>query len=213
MQVQLKKPYIAVSTPAGMSYGGNQGWSEDRTMKKCGCGVVAALDLLLYLTDSPSPTRGAYCRMLDMMRRKYLPLLYPVGINGLTLTLGINLLFLQKHLPYTAEWCFTGKKLLNRVSELLDADIPVILGVGPQIPQIWKRDGLPFYRMTPGGACVPVTSVCAHYVTVTAMDERFLTISSWGRKYYIRQDELGDYIRKHSTYLFSNILYIRKREN
>ncbi len=139
--------------------------------------------------------------------------MYPVGINGLTLTLGINLLFHQKHLPYTAEWCFTGKKLLNRVSELLDADIPVILGVGPQIPQIWKRDGLPFYRMTPGGACVPVTSVCAHYVTVTAMDERFLTISSWGRKYYIRQDELRDYIRKHSTYLFSNILYIRKREN
>ncbi len=213
MQYQLKRPYPAVRTPTGLSYGGNQGWSADRSMKRCGCGVVAALDLLLYLTESPAPSIDSYCRQLETIRRKYLPILYPFGMNGLTLAFGLNRLFLHEGLPFQAEWCFTGHNLTDRIRQLLDADFPVILGVGPQIPKIWKRDGLRFYRKAQDGSYIPAVSVCAHYITITEIDTEWMGFSSWGRKYFIRQDELRAYIRKHSTYLFSNILYIRKREN
>ena len=196
-----------------MSYGGSQSWSGDKVMRRCGCGVVAGLDLLLYLQKQPFQKMDDYCSMLETARKKFLPILYPFGMNGLSLTLGVNRIFHQKNLPYYAVWSVSGRDLLYKVCRQLDDDIPVVLGVGPQIPRLWKRDGLPFYRKLRDGGYHRVTSVCAHYVTVTEMDFPWMGIASWGRKYYIHQDELKDDVRKHSTYLFSNILIIRKRVN
>ena len=47
--LSLQHPYISVSFDGHGSYGGGQQFSHDRMMKRCGCGVVAATDLLLYL--------------------------------------------------------------------------------------------------------------------------------------------------------------------
>ena len=46
----LKYPYISVSDGGLKSYGGDQGKSENATMRRCGCGVIAAADVLLYLS-------------------------------------------------------------------------------------------------------------------------------------------------------------------
>ena len=46
----LKYPYISVTDGSRRSYGGDQGKSENATMRSCGCGVIAAADVLLYLS-------------------------------------------------------------------------------------------------------------------------------------------------------------------
>ena len=45
----LKNEFISVSKEGLVSYGGNQTWSENAVIRKCGCGVISSLDLLLYL--------------------------------------------------------------------------------------------------------------------------------------------------------------------
>ena len=49
MLFQLKSPYLSVSNGTVISYGGNQMCSANKTERSVGCGVVAALDLFLYL--------------------------------------------------------------------------------------------------------------------------------------------------------------------
>ena len=44
----LKNQYPAVERAGVLSYGGNQTWSENPVIRKCGCGVIGSLDLLLY---------------------------------------------------------------------------------------------------------------------------------------------------------------------
>ena len=46
---ELKNPYICVNYGGVLSYGGNQMGSSSGNFSACGCGVVAGLDLLLYL--------------------------------------------------------------------------------------------------------------------------------------------------------------------
>ena len=47
--MQILHPYISLRKGATRSFGGNQMISASRTMREVGCGVIAALDLLLYL--------------------------------------------------------------------------------------------------------------------------------------------------------------------
>ena len=53
----LRRPYPQVQAGARIGYGGNQMWAENENIRQCGCGPVAALDLLHYLSpdDSRSP--------------------------------------------------------------------------------------------------------------------------------------------------------------
>ena len=45
--LSLQHPYISIALPHGKSYGGGQQLSRDAMLRRCGCGVVAAADLLL----------------------------------------------------------------------------------------------------------------------------------------------------------------------
>lgn len=45
----LKGEYISVLKDGRLSYGGSQRWSDSPVLRGYGCGVIAALDLLLYL--------------------------------------------------------------------------------------------------------------------------------------------------------------------
>ncbi|MFQ7549242.1 MAG: hypothetical protein ACLRMZ_01540 [Blautia marasmi] len=43
------------------------------------------------------------------------------------------------------------------------------------------------------------------------MDETWMRVSSWGKEYYINRQEYYNYVRKHSSFLISNICYIKSR--
>ena len=210
--LSLSKKYIQVERNGRLSYGGSQMWSENQTVKVCGCGPVAVLDTLLYLTNRQDrPMRlEEYNRTLEEMSRRYFPLVRPFGINGLMLAAGMNRLLRRYHLPYRAFWAVSGRKFWPRVEDLLRQDLPVIFSVGPNFPAVWQKHRLTFYRKSADGAYIPSSSAKSHYITATGIDPEWLRISSWGTEYYINRKEYDDYIRKHSTSIVSNILMLRR---
>ena len=117
MFVSLKHPYISVAADGTASYGGNQMRSANGTERAVGCGLIAGLDLLLYLSRyhlqdtpdaAPLPFDGEaipderYWALVSSLRKKYLPLIPRHGINGLFLALGLNAWFLKHRFPFRA---------------------------------------------------------------------------------------------------------------
>lgn len=218
MEAKLRGPYPSFALPGGFSLGGSQMWSDHKVVRRCGCGPVAAYDLLLYLEkkhgkDFSFPlTRQEYIRGLEKLQRRYFPLLYPRGINGLLLTFGLNRMFLERRLPYVAVWAASGRKLFARMADMLRQDIPVVLSVGPNFPLVWQKNRLVFYRLASDGRFLPAADVTGHYVTALEMTDEWVKIASWGRSYYIRIDEYEDYVNRYSNFLFSNLVLIRQKE-
>ena len=210
--LSLNRNYIQVERNGRLSYGGSQMWSDNPTVKICGCGPVAVLDTLLYLTHrQESPMSLAdYNRMLEELSKRYFPLIRPFGINGLLLAAGMNRLLRRYRLPYRAFWAISGRKFWSRVEELLCQDLPVIFSVGPNFPAVWQKHRLPFYRKTAEGVYILSSSAKSHYITATGIDSEWLRISSWGTEYYINRKEYDEYIRKYSTAIVSNILMLRR---
>jgi hypothetical protein len=208
----LQREYVRIERDGKLSYGGNQMWAEDKTLQLCGCGPVAVLDTILYLTGKQEKpiSLEEYNRELKKLSRAYLPLIRPFGINGILLAVGMNLLLRRYKLPYRAFWAVSGRKFWDRVEELLAQDLPVIFSVGPNFPAIWRKHRLTFYARRADGSYYPAASAKSHYITATGCDEEWLRISSWGREYYIRRQEYDEYIRKYSAYLVSNVLMLRK---
>lgn len=211
--IGLKKQYPQIKKGASLFYGGSQMLSERETIRKCACGPVAALDLTLYLEPQspqfPIPL-AEYNQELERICRRYFPLLPPFGINGIALVWGLNRLLREKHLPYRAVWAASGARLWERVEDMLERDLPVILAVGPNFPVFWMKHHLDFYVRTPDGRFVRSTATKGHYVTATGIDESWVRISSWGREYYINRAEYDRYVKKYSNYLFSNIVLLRE---
>ena len=223
---ELKHPPVCVEHNGTLSYGGCQTWSESPVMSRCGCGVVSSLDLLIYLADHHSECNradfpdellfdvvrekvyDAACRKLS---RRYLPLMYPFGINGLTLVLGLNLFFVRHGFPYRAFWGVRRRELWDRIDGMLAQDLPVILSIGPNFPRVWEKKNASLYSLRLDGSLHPAAATHSHFLTVTGMDEQWLTVSSWGRKYYISRKEYEDYVSENSNGLFSSIVCIQKK--
>lgn len=208
----LRREYVRVIRNGRLSYGGSQMWSNSKTVQVCGCGPVAVLDMVLYLTgrqEKPIPLE-TYNQELEKLSHSCFPLIRPYGINGLLLAAGTNLLLRKYKLPYTAFWAVSGKKFWNRLEELLSQDIPAVFSVGPNFPAIWQKHRLQFYGKRADGTYYPACSVKSHYITATGCDEKWLRISSWGREYYINREEYDAYIKKHSAAAVCNILMLRR---
>ena len=219
MNASIRHDYISIPLSDESSFGGSQMWTDQRILKKCGCGVVAAYDLLLYLhirdklTIQFPSSREEYSANLQDLQHRFFPLLYPSGINGIMLAAGINQMFRSTGLPYYASWIMSKKKLFSLMEEQLQNDIPVILAVGPSFPVLWAKNGVSLYTEVSQSRFRKTATIHGHYVTVLAMTEEWLLVSSWGRKYYIRISDYETYIREHSNYVFSNMVHIKKRQH
>ena len=227
MRESLHNPYISVADGASLSYGGSQILLPGKAERAVGCGVIAGLDLLLYLSRWHGDGRGIglklpvpaerpiplerYNALAQALRRAYLPLIPGHGINGLMLALGLNACLHRAKLPYTAFWGVPYARLWDEMAEMLRQDIPVIFSIGPNFPLFWQHQKLRLYRQRPDGAYLPGPLTHAHYVTVTGMDDEWLRIASWGRQYFIRREEYLAYVKEHSARLVSNILLVKKR--
>ena len=145
----------------------------------------------------------------------------------------LYLLMHKKHFKtrYKVRWRVNSRNLLNRISEMLENDIPVVLSIGPCLIRGRKKE-LPLYSIKSSTSndnfnsenqidYEQVNSVKDHYVNVTGIyklseennpiTKTMLEISSWGKKYYINFDEYVRFVKKYDNFLFSNILYIQKK--
>ena len=217
---QLKHPYPAVDWSENGSFGGSQTRSAKWQIRKCGCGAVAMTDLVIYLTrhhgcsaphlveeaaaHDPIPA-ALYDRCCCDLQRKYLPMVPPFGINGLALTGGLDAYCGLHRLPFRFRWNIGKKNLWTVIRQALEQDLPVILAIGPNLPALWGQKKVALYRRQ-GNTYTAVTAVNAHYVTVTAMDDSWLQVSSWGKEYYIHRQEYLQYGMAHSSFLVNNVL-------
>ena len=215
----LRHPGPAILREGRRTSGGDQRWLKSPAAQKYGCGVVAAVDLLLYLhrhgEGQSEFFRGVpegdipwevydYCA--DRLRKRYLPLLPLFGLNAWVLAAGLNRYFREYRLPYRAGWGGAPGRLWAEMEAMLARDIPVILCIGVNFP--FPKHKLGLYQ---GEDPREAGATRAHYVTVTGLDEEWMTVSSWGQVYQARREEFDRYRYRHSCGLYSNIVKVRRR--
>lgn len=224
-EYKLKHDIASVLKSGRTTYGGSQKLSENKIIQSSGCGLVAACDLFMYMhrhlegcsSDlfASLPSSGAveiedYNNLLNSLSF-YFPLIPNYGINGLMLSLGINAFFIRYSYPYRAVWSARADKLWERIEKMLSQDIPVIISVGPNLSLSRHKYKAKMYSADRNGKFRESVKVSAHFMTVTAIDDQWLTVSSWGRKYFISRSDYRIYVKHHSASLFSNIVYITRK--
>jgi hypothetical protein len=133
-----------------------------------------------------------------------------------------------------AKWklSLTYYDMYDIMEEMLGKDIPVILAIGPNTPNLWGKKGVPFYERKeieyqesdepssegekPYYYKAIKQAINGHYVTVTGIIKDdvagriMLRISSWGKQYYINYEEYRDYVENTSGTLTSSIVQVKK---
>lgn len=208
MRIELKRPWPGIRTGTQRSCGGSQNWFQDENFRRCGCGVIACADTLLYLTGQDGLPREEYICYVNSLR-KYFPLLPGRGIDGVRLAAGFNACLRKSGLRVRAGWSASGTKFWDRLAELLSHDLPAIIAIGPNFPRIWGAERLPLYRRTEDGGYIEAERTKGHFLTVLALDDAWMEVSSWGRRFWIERSAYADYMHRQGA-LFTNLLYLRK---
>ena len=223
MDIHLKHPLPPVGWPEAVpSVGGNQRNLTSRGLQKCGCGVVAALDLARYLHlyhpgCESDFFRGAYtqARMSPLfydscarrMSQRFLPIVPPIGTNGPALAAGFNSYCKKYVVPLKAHWGIPAERFWSAAGEMLRRVFPVIVSIGKPFPLVFSGEKLALWR-NGRVAC----RVSAHFVTMTGLDEEWCYVASWGRQYAIRRTEFDRYRRRESSSFLCNLLEFRRAE-
>ena len=206
---ELKHPYPRIQYGETSSCGGDQNWFPDANFRRCGCGVVACADTLLYLRGRTALSREEYIRYVNPLR-KYFPLIPYRGIDGVRLAIGMNVCLRRAGLPLRALWSASGRQFWDRLAAMLADDLPAILSVGPNFPRVWGAEGLMLYRRAEDGGYAGAGRVRAHFLTATGLDGERIRVSSWGRELTIEREDYERYMRVSSTALLTNLLWLRR---
>ena len=221
---------------------------EYESISSAGCGLLSCGDILLYLNHfydfNDYMTYDWYQNKVYNFE-DYIEYIYYLYKNWFTFdsyaNIGygygyrsdINRYFKIKDIDLKANWGVDEDDILDCIIEMINNDIPVMLGIGPASAgngvRFYFEDGkdmnlnksLKIYDMDFYGEHNDDKSdrfINDHYVTVTGVQYNdvsgnyYLIISSWGRQYVISYDE---YLKhKNNTFLskhindVTNILYI-----
>ncbi len=178
-------------------------------------------------------SRPRYERYLLRLKRKYFPVLPRLGMPYWVLVLGLNRYFRKYRMGLRARWGALPWNILPRMEDMLGRDIPVVLAIGPRfhfpvLPGKGKKPGtrkelmgylkeaflrderLNLYQEDEKGGLRCAARTKAHFVTVTAVGDGKICISSWGKPYVVDWEEYKTYVRRNSNYLMCNLCYIRE---
>lgn len=170
--IELSNPnYVPVIKDSGISYGGSQMWfpkthwySKDYILHNYGCGTIATADMFLYLAlqneDLKSPQTTAtitdtgqikyesYIPYVETIHDKYTKTLRYIAVLGPKVASAINSYSDHNRLGLEASWKWnlTYYDMYDVIENMLDQDIPVIISIGPNTPNLWGKKGVPFYE-------------------------------------------------------------------
>ncbi len=239
-------------------YGGSQMWfsdknrySKDYILHNYGCGTIATADMFLYLARqydamqtpvSEMAIKGKgeinysdYDPYVRAINNKYTKTKRIIAVLGTTVANAINSYSDQYGLGLKAAWKLSLNyyDMLEMIEEMLGKDIPVILAIGPNTPNLWGKKGIPFYELreidyqesddTDPEVTKPYyykavkQDVNGHFVTVTGVIKDDVTgrimlrISSWGKQYYINYEEYRDYVDSAGGTITSSIVYVTRK--
>lgn len=178
----MELDYIKIKNGNGVLYGGNQKYFG-KAVSKSGCGMIAACDMLLYLSGKNAGTISFsdYAAFAEKLRdevfyknTKNLLGIFPRRLaNILTEKSGRNF----RYYPAIKFFGKSGKKLAEFISEEIKSGVPVIVRVGANI------GGFPYEIQYPASGKSSAGKMSWHYITVTGISESgILTFSSWGLK-------------------------------
>ncbi|MGN0394683.1 MAG: hypothetical protein ACI4EF_04925 [Coprococcus sp.] len=224
--------YIRIKNMNTVSYGGNQAWCKSKKMQNVGCGVIALADISIYLAEqNPNMMTEAirriskpnglynkndYLEYVRFFQSHFVIYLFIKGMNGWSMQHALNRYFMLNDIGLKAKWkvFLSDEEMMKEIRHLIRKNKPVVLSIGPNTPNIWGNEGIPFYVNKDGKLRTSLKrDVKAHFVVVTGVTEiygqEYLIVSSWGKQYYINYEEYREYISKYGGKLTSSILYIK----
>lgn len=236
-RISLKDNFIRVTDESfNPSFGGNQGWFDGAVygnLARQGCGIIAAVDTLLYISrrydnsfqqylyevnDFCQNHRLAKLFMKEISIRKYDNATFAIGIIPIQISGFLNrkMGLLGRQIRFRWNGIYGHKDMYSKMKSMISRDIPVVWSLYSH------NRTIKLYLKTDDG-CYSFSGLTVnnHYVTATAVMEdgtcnhsRMIEISSWGKRYYIDFDEYLDYVGNSliSKYC-SNIIYSKTREN
>lgn len=226
------KDYIRIKNMNIVSYGGNQAWCKSKRMQKAGCGVIALADISIYLAEqNPNMMTEAirrinkpnglynkndYLEYVKFFYSHFVIFLFMKGMTGFGMKFAMNRYFLLNDIGLKAKWkiFLSDEAMLKDIKHLIRKNKPVVLSIGPNIPKVWEKEGIPFYVNKDGILRESLKHrVKSHFVVVTGVTEihgqEYLLVSSWGKQYYINYEEYREYVNRHGGKITSSILYIK----
>lgn len=209
-KVELKHDFIKIETDKGVLYGYDQNRFKSKRLQGYACGPVAVSNILAYekFSRNGKPVIGED-EYLNIYKKLsfFIPVIPRFGVNGIMMTIGLNLYFWLHGRKSFAYWGMTLIGFFRRIKRSLEKDEPVVLAVGPNFPNLFGKKTIGVYVKTENGYR-KAWQTRAHYVTVVGMDDEWFKISTWGNEAYINKKEFIDYARWKSLPLFSNIMVI-----
>ena len=110
-----------------------------------------------------------------------------------------------------AGWSASGAKFWGRLETQLENDLPAIISIGPNFPRVWGSERLPLYRKTEDGFA-EAERTKGHFLTVLALDDDWMEVSSWGRRLYLERRAYADYMRRQGA-LLTNLLFLERKNS
>ena len=224
METVLRHPYPGIGKASFGTSGGDQRRLSSAVLCRCGCGPVAALDLVRYLhfycPDCESSffdgipgeiwlPLPVYELCLSRISRRFVPVTPPVGTNPPALAAGLNRYFRTYDLPLRASWQF-GSDFEEQAEKMLAHDLPVILSIGRPVKSLLRNPKLGLYT-APVFTGHPAATVNSHFLTLLGMDDQWLQVASWGRRYWLQRQELARYRKAESVSFLCGIVALRER--
>lgn len=202
---------INVTKENKIYYGGSQNWFKSKQKQRVGCGIIACANTLAHLIpDFYENNTIDIDTYLDFSERlgRYFPIIPYVGINGLSLAIGMTFAMRNYGIKGFSTWGSLPKNIDKHIDEMLAKNIPVTLSIGPNTLPFIRNHKLTLYTQK-NSDYIPSCEINSHYVSVTQNLNDWYKISSWGRCYYINKNEYKEYIHKYSNWIVSNILIIK----
>lgn len=186
----MELEYLKIKTSGGFMYGGDQKLFGGE-VRKSGCGMIAACDMVLFLRGEKSLTFTEYARFVEDIRDNdaYRGTANPVGVSPFKAARLINKRVENHRFKFWSRIFFSRKSLGNLIENSLAAGLPVIVRIGA------NGKKLPYSIEYPAsGNRRAAGNMTWHYVTVTGLsDSGILTFSSWSGKGEMVLDDLYRY--------------------